>query len=265
MDLFMVSVLLMGILAFSFSYVLGRRKKVIDQLESDIRIFLTLVLIASFYFRFFSVSAIYFITALGEFELEYVVMFLYFLFPIVLGFSLYVLTPWLCERTLHPKDIPVPDNVTKICNLLGLSYIPRVRTTSREIPPLVYGRRKKSSVLVLPEHMKSFLTEKEQEAVIAHELSHIKQGDTGVITWLTFLLQGFTYWILLLPLFIYAGTALFFVSERNPVPVILVLLFYVSVFLLKNSLSRIRESISDAYVVFHGYEDALKKSLKNKK
>lgn len=249
MSLFMAFASLMGILAFSFSYVLGRRKKVIDQLESD-------------YFRFFSVSAIYFIAVLVEFELEYVVTFIYFLFPIVLGFSLYALTPWLCERTLHPKDIPVPENVTKISNLLGLSYIPRVRTTSLEIPPLVYGRRKKSSVLVLPEHMKSFLTEKEQEAVIAHELSHIKQGDTGVITWLTFLLEGFKYWILPLPLFIYVGiTSLFFVSERNLVPVFLVLLFYVSVFLLKNSLSRIRESISDAYVVFNEYEDALKKSL----
>ena len=257
----MVSALLMGILAFSCSYYLGRRKKVIDQLESDVRIFLTLILIASFYFRFFIVSILYLIAVLKEFELQYLVTSLYFLFPILLGLSLYMLTPWLCERNLHLTDMPVPGTVTEMGNLLGLSHIPRVRTTLLKIPPLVYGRRKKSSILVLPDHMKSFLTEKEQEAVIAHELSHIKQGDTGIITWLTYLLKGFKYWILPIPIFIYFGmTSSFFVSN-NFISVILVLLFYVSVFLLKNSLSSVRESISDAYVVFHGYEEALKSAL----
>jgi Zn-dependent protease with chaperone function len=262
MSLFVVSTLLMGTLIFSLSWVLSRRKKVIDQLESDVRIFLALVLIASFYFRFSTVSVIYFITLFREFELEYVVTSLYFLFPVVLGFSLYLLTPRLCERILHPKSIPVPDSIIKISTLLGLSNIPRVCTTSLEIPPFVYGRRKNSSTLVLPQHMESFLTEEEQEAVIAHELSHIKQGDTGIITWLTFLLEGIKYWILPIPIFIYFGmTSLFFGTERSLVPGVLILLFYVAVFLLKNSLSRIRESISDAYVVFNGYEDALKRAL----
>jgi Zn-dependent protease with chaperone function len=257
----MASVLLMGILAFFFSYVLGRRKKVIDQLESDVRIFLILILITSFYFRFSFVSVVYLLAVLKEFELQYMMTFLYFLFPILLGVFLYILTPSLCERNLYLTDIPAPDTVTKISNLLRLSYVPRVRTTSLEIPPFVYGRRRRSSILVLPEHMNSFLTEKEQEAVIAHELSHVKQGDTGIITWLTFLLEGFKYWILPIPLFIYFGmTSLFFVSNEL-ISVILVLLFYVSVFFLKNSLSRIRESISDAYAVLHGYEDALKRAL----
>lgn len=168
-----IIVLLVGISLVSFSHWIGRRKKVIDQLESDVRIFLALILIASIYLQFLSISTVYLVAAISDYDLNYMVTFSYFLFPLLLGVSLYVLLPWLCGRSLHLKNIPAPENVQEIGGLLHVNN-PRVCTTSLRIPPLVFGRRSKSSVLVIPENMESFLTEKEQKAVIAHELSHIK-------------------------------------------------------------------------------------------
>lgn len=257
-----IIVLLFGISLFSFSHWAGKRKKVIDQLESDVRIFLALILIASFYFLFLTISAVYFVTLISEYDFSYVVTFFYSLFPVLLGLSLYVLSPWLCRRSLLLKTIPIPEHVQKIGDLLELKKFPQVCTTSLPIPPLVFGRRSRSSILVLPDSMESLLTEKEQEAVITHELSHIKQGDVGVFTWLMLLIEGLKYWILPLPVIVYFGMAsYFFDMGEHPSSVLLVLVFLLSMILLKNSLSRTRESIADAYVVFHGCEAALKSAL----
>jgi len=257
-----IIVLLFGISLFSFSHWAGRRKNVIDQLESDVRIFLALILIASFYVLFFTISAVYLVTLISEYDFNDVVTCLYFLFPLLLGLFLYVLSPWLCGRSLLLKTIPVPEHVQKIGDLLELKEFPQVCTTSLSIPPLVFGRRSRSSILVLPDNMESLLTEKEQEAVISHELSHIKQGDVGVFTWLMLLIEGLKYWILPLPVIMYFGMAsYFFDMEEHPGSVCLVLVFFLSIILLRNSLSRTRESIADAYAVFHGCEAALKSAL----
>ena len=262
MYLFAVCVLTIGIVLFSFSYWVGKRKRVIDQFESDIRIFLALILLLSFYVQFLILSVIYFASILLSVDLNYVVTFIYFLFPLLLGFSLYMLLPWFYRRALRLENIPVPENVQKICSIIGLDEIPQVCTTFLKIPPLVYGRRKKKSVLVLPGNMDSLLTEEEQYAVITHELSHIKQGDVGFFTWLILLIEGFKYWLLPLPLVMYLGMTSYFIrSDSNPVPFFLVILFFVSLVLLKNSLSRTRESLADAYTVFHGLETPLKNAL----
>lgn len=103
---------------------------------------------------------------------------------------MYVILPWLYRWGLHLDNTPVPNNVRRIGTQLHLDTLPRVKSSSLNISPLVYGRSGKNAVLVLPEM--SLLTEEEQNAVITHELSHIKQGDVGFFTWLTLLAKGFT-------------------------------------------------------------------------
>ena len=236
--------------------------KVIDQFESDVRIFLVLILIVSFYSFFLSISAFYLNLFFDTYNIKFLLTSLYFIFPLILGVLLYVFLPWFWERTLNVRDIPAPPSVVKISRLLGLTHTPQVKTTSWKIPPLVYGRRKSSSTLVLPEHMGSFLKDEEQDAVIAHELSHINQGDVGFFTWLTLLIEGFKYWLLLYPVALYTGIMAYSFNIRsNPALILLIPLFFVSVVLLKNSLSRTRESIADAYVIFHNLETPLKKAL----
>ncbi|MBU7030219.1 MAG: M48 family metalloprotease [Theionarchaea archaeon] len=258
----LVAGLALGILFILFSWQIGERKKIIDQFESDVRIFLVLILIVSFYSLFLSISMLYLNFFISTGELNYFVTFLYFLFPPLLGISLYGVLPWFCGRALHLKESPVPEKVRKISRMLGLTEIPQVKTSPLKVPPLVYGRRKNSSALVLPENMESFLTEEEQEAVIAHELSHVNQGDVGFFTWLTLLTKGFTYWMLPFPVVLIFGMGPYiFNPQRNPALIGLIPLFFVSTIFLKNSLSRTRESIADAYVIFHGLETPLKEAL----
>jgi Zn-dependent protease with chaperone function len=254
--------IVLGIAFILFSWRLGERKKIIDQFESDVRIFLVLIVIVSFYSYFLSISAFYLDLFFDIYNIKFLLTSLYFIFPLILGVLLYVFLPWFWERTLNVRDIPAPPSVVKISRLLELTHTPQVKITSWKIPPLVYGRRKSSSTLVLPENMESFLKDEEQDAVIAHELSHINQGDVGFFTWLTLLIEGFKYWLLLYPAALYTGIMVYNLNVRNnPALILLIPLFFVSVVLLKNSLSRTRESIADAYVIFHGLEPPLKKAL----
>jgi Zn-dependent protease with chaperone function len=250
-----------GILIILFLWRIGERKKIIDQFESDVRIFLVIILLVSFYFYLISICVLYLKFYIFTHELKYLIACIYLTFPLLLGIFLYLYLPSVYKRTLQLTDIPTPAKVQKIGSLLGLSHL-TVKTTPFKIPPFVYGRRKKSSVFVLPEPMESFLPDKEQKAVIFHELSHIKQGDTGFFTWLTLLMEGFKYWILFFPIVTYFGILYpFFDLRNNPVFIVLISLFFVSLYFLKNSLSRTRESIADAYVIFHGFEPFLKRAL----
>jgi Zn-dependent protease with chaperone function len=258
---YIVTAFFVGTLVFVLSWALGRRKKVIDQLESDIRIFLTLILIASFYFRFTVISVTYLLAALVEFDVVYLATFSYFLFPLLLGLVLFVFSATICKRKLQARDIPTPAPVEKVSDFLDVKTIPDVVITPFETSPLVY-KGFKNSTLVLPENFDSLFTEEEQEAVIAHELAHIKQGDVRFFMWLTFMWEGFKYWIVLLPIFVYLGvTSLFFGTQNSIMPAGIIVVFSLLLYLSKNSLSRTRESISDAYAVFHGYGKPLKRAL----
>ena len=244
-----------------FLYILvGRRKKIIDQFESDVRIFLVIILIFSFYVLFFSIALVYFTLFTGSGEVKYFFMFIYFLIPPGLGIFLYVILPWVCGRNLHLTDTGIPDTVYEVGRLLQVDVLPQVKTTPLQISPLLYGRSGNRSIFVLPDM--SFLTDKEQRAVIAHELSHVKQGDVGFFTWLTLLTDGLKYWIIPFPLAVYAQVySYIFNIENRIVFVVLIPVFFVSIILLKNSLSRTRESIADAHVVFHGLGTPLKSAL----
>lgn len=232
----------------------------IDQFESDVQIFLLFILIASSYLLFCSISSVYFRIFISSGEAKYLLFSIYFLSPPFLGIFMYVILPWLYRWGLHLDDTPVPDSVRRIGTQLHLDTLPRVKSSSLNISPLVYGRGGKNAVLVLPDM--SLLTEEEQDAVITHELSHIKQGDVGFFTWLTLLAKGFTYWILPFPLVVYFGYMYSYVLHLETVGfAVIVPLFFVSSILLKNSLSRTRESIADAYVIFHGLEISLKRAL----
>lgn len=249
------------IILIEISYVrLGNRKKIIDQFESDVRIFLVLILIASLYALFFSISFLYLKFFIATREVKWILFSLYFLVPPFLGVLLYSISPLLCGRNLNLTDTTAPDTVYEVSRFLGLSTFPEVKSSPFQVSPLVYGRRGRHSTFVLPDM--SFLTEEEQKAVITHELSHIRQGDVGFFTWLSLLTKGLMYWIIPFPLVAYFQSAYYYTGNlENAAFVVLILLFLVSVVLLKNSLLRTRESIADAYAVFHGFGTPLTSAL----
>ncbi len=262
MEFLIAGGLITTVLFTALSWRIGKRKKTIDQFESDARIFLVFLIIISFYLLFLCVSSTYATLFISENNLEYLMISLYLLFPPFLGILLYILLPWLRGRHLCLSESPPPEKVKEIAHLLNLP-VPAARTTPFKIPPFVYGRRNRYSIFVLPENMESFLTEEEQKAVIIHELSHIKQGDVGFFTWLALLMEGFKYWVLPLPFILLFGFGkfYFFIVGTKFLIFFFVPFFILILIFLKNSLSRTRESIADSYVIFHGLGAPLKSAL----
>jgi beta-lactamase regulating signal transducer with metallopeptidase domain len=119
-----------------------------------------------------------------------VITFIYFLIPLLLAILIYWTIPSLFRKSLQLTEISVLNQVQEVMHIMGLPEFSRVCTTPKKISPFVFGRRNKKAMLVLPHNFKTFLSEKEQKAVIIHELSHIKQKDVGFFTWLTLLIEG---------------------------------------------------------------------------
>lgn len=260
--LLLIGGLILAILLSILSWWISKRKKTIDQFESDARILLVFLIIISFYLLFLCVSVTYAVAFISTSKFEYLMISLYLLFPPFLGILLYVLLPWLWGRHLHLRESLPSDTVKEIAHLLNLP-VPAVMTTPLEVPPLVFGRSGRQSIFVLPENMESLLTDKEQKAVIVHELSHIKQGDVGFFTWLTLLTRGFMYWVLPFPFILLSGFGNLynFILKTGFFIFFFVPFFILILIFLKNSLSRTRESISDAYVIFYGFQTPLKSAL----
>jgi Zn-dependent protease with chaperone function len=257
-----VLTVIIGIIFIVFSWWVGQRKKVIDQFESDVRIFIVFILIISFYLLIFSLFIFNLRISLIGGQLKYCVTALYFLIPLILGLVLYAFLPYLYERGLHLKEVSEHKMVKDIGHLLRVPTLPTVKISPPDIPPVTYGRRGNHPVLSLPENLESVLNEDEQRAVIVHELSHIKQGDIGIFAWLNLLIYGFTYWIVLFPITVYLGLSKYMMNPSgNTMITFLIPLLFFSLVLLKNSLSRTRESIADAYVVFYGFELPLQTAI----
>lgn len=145
--------------------------------------------------------------------------------------------------------------VTKMAEKSNLP-VPKIAITPDEQPNcFVFGRTAKSANLVVTKGLLTQLNKKEIEAVIGHEMGHIKHKDHLVITCLA-----------AIPIFCYLIATLAFHSLRFAGPirrkeggVILLLLMVVAIvsmvayivgLLIVRTLSRMREFYSDAYSAY---------------
>jgi len=262
MYLYAIIVLSVAGIIFLFSFLFGSRRKLIDQMESDIKIFFTILLLLSFYFQFLCIVIMYSISLLLEYDIHYLITLIYFIIPLLLAILIYLFLPHIFKKSLQLQEISLSEQVQEVLHILGIPEFPRVYTTPLRISPFVFGRRNKDAILVLPHNFITFLSEKEQKAVIIHELSHIKQKDVGFFTWLTLLIEGLKYWLIPLPVLLYYElTSFFLYSPQKFISYLLIIVFFGSLLLLKNSLSRTREYIADAYATFHGFDEPLQSAL----
>ena len=96
----------------------------------------------------------------------------------------------MIERLSAMADMPKPKKVA-----IMETHVPNAFAT---------GRSPKSAVLAVTRGLMARLTEQEQEAVLAHELSHIKNRDVMVLTWagLIVIIAGYLMqWLFIISLF----------------------------------------------------------------
>jgi RND family efflux transporter MFP subunit len=102
-------------------------------------------------------------------------------------------------RRLFRSSVPAPtelhDRVCQAARELGLAArrVPVTGIVPARVPPLVWATLASPPRLLLPQELWGRLDEPQQNAVLAHELAHLKRGDHWV-RWLEAVVLGFYWW-----------------------------------------------------------------------
>ena len=199
----------------------------------------TMFLLALVYFIFLAVLA-----SIGVDSLLLVIIVAAFLL-IQFFFSDKLVLLTMGARIATEQEEPhLYEMVTRLCAIGGIPR-PKVAIVDKNIPnAFATGRNAKNAVVAVTTGLRSMLTQEELEAVIAHELSHIKNRDVMVIT-LASLISTVAFFIFRNSFMIPRG------GGRNGkenlwflIPVLAAIVWVVS-FLLIKALSRYREYAAD--------------------
>jgi heat shock protein HtpX len=138
--------------------------------------------------------------------------------------------------------------VTRLCAIAGLPQ-PKIAVVNTPVPnAFATGRNPRNAVVAVTTGLLSLLGQEELEAVIAHELSHVKNRDVMVITMASFLS---TAAMILLRSFAFSGTVpVSSRGNRKGVDITILILILLAVvwivsYLLIQALSRYREFSAD--------------------
>ncbi|MBN1166859.1 MAG: zinc metalloprotease HtpX [Methanospirillaceae archaeon] len=143
----------------------------------EVRMIGTLFLLALVYFIFIAVLAYIGINALFLILIVTVMLLLqYFFSDRMVLFS-------MGARIVSEQEEPrLHQIVTRLCAIGGIPQ-PQIAIADKAVPnAFATGRSQKKSVVAVTTGLLSMLSEGELEAVIAHELSHVKNRDVMVIT-----------------------------------------------------------------------------------
>lgn len=148
-------------------------------------------------------------------------------------------------RTVSPEEAPeLHAVIDRLCSVSGL-HKPKVAIVPSEVPnAFATGRNERHSVIAVTNGLLTKLDTDEVQAVLAHELSHVKNRDMAVITLASFLSTVAYFFI---SSFMYGGFGQ--QGRRNAGGMIFVyiisLFVYVASMLLVRLLSRYRELAAD--------------------
>ena len=238
------------------TFPLMRRKWPTD-LGLQLRMFLTLALLGAIYLGFLTVlywmgvnPTMMMIIAAGMLGIQY-----FFSDKLVLAAT--------GAKIVSPEQAPeLHGIVDRLCAEAGLPK-PRVAIVSSEVPnAFATGRSKRHSVIAATTGLMKRLNREELQAVLAHELSHVRNRDVAVITIASFL-STVAYFFLSSFMFggMHGGR-----DRRGGGGLILVyivsLFVYISSLLLTRLLSRYRELAADrGSAIITGRPEALISAL----
>lgn len=136
------------------------------------------------------------------------------------------------------------ETLTRLCAIAGISR-PRLAIVDKNIPnAFATGRNQKNSVIAVTTGLRNLLSQDELEAVIAHELSHVKNRDVMVITLASFISTAAFF---IFRSFLLSGQQSGGRGRQNLwfiVPILAAVVWVIS-FLLIKALSRYREFAAD--------------------
>ena len=148
----------------------------------ELRMVVTLFLLMVIYFVFIAVLAYIGVETLLLVVIMVIVLLLQYFFS-----DRMVLWSMGAREVSEQEEPRLYETLTRLCAIAGISR-PRLAVVNSTVPnAFATGRNPKNSVIAVTTSLVSTLNQEELEAVIAHELSHVKNRDVMVITFASFL------------------------------------------------------------------------------
>lgn len=204
----------------------------------QIRMIGTMFLLALVYFIFIAVLASIGVDSLILVVIIAGVLLLQYFFSDKL-----VLLSMGAEVVTEQQEPQLYEMVTRLCAIAGIPR-PKLAVVHKSVPnAFATGRNAKHSVVAVTDGLRSMLTQDELEAVLAHELSHVKNRDSMIIT-LASLISTVAFFIFRNSFMIPRGGRGGKENLWFLVPIMVAVVWVVS-FLLIKALSRYREYAAD--------------------
>lgn len=205
------------------------------------RMMLTMLLLAALYIAFLVVLYVY--GGVGTYGLA---VFAGFFMLIQFFFSDKLVLWSMGGRIVSEREEPqLHETISRLCAIAGLPK-PKIAIVDSSVPnAFATGRSKNSAVVAVTTSLRQRLSQGELEAVLAHELSHVKNRDMLVITIASFL-STVAFFIVRNMLFFGMGGNR---ERKNAGAAVIIwivsLLVWILSFLLIRALSRYREFAAD--------------------
>jgi heat shock protein HtpX len=211
----------------------------------ELRMVVTLFLLMVIYFVFIAVLAYFGVGTLLLVAIVGIVLLIQYFFS-----DRMVLWSTGAREVSEQEEPRLYETLTRLCAIAGISR-PRLAVVNSAVPnAFATGRNPKNSVIAVTTSLVSTLNQEELEAVIAHELSHVKNRDVMVITLASFL-STVAFFIFRNWFFFGGGVSTGSGGKRDDktalliiIPILAALVWLIS-FLLIKALSRYREFAAD--------------------
>lgn len=205
----------------------------------QVRMIGTLFLLALVYFIFIAVLAYLGVDAILLLGIVLFIMLIQYFFSDKIA-----LMSMGAREVTEQEEPRLYETLTRLCAIAGISR-PRLAIVDKNIPnAFATGRNQKNSVIAVTTGLRNMLSQEELEAVIAHELSHVKNRDVMVITLASFISTAAFF---IFRSFLLSGQSTSGRGKQNLwfiVPVLAALVWVISYLLIK-ALSRYREFAAD--------------------